>query len=104
MLLLDASKAFARIEYASLFNNLSSRNMCHDDLRSTMSMYILQKIQARFSNALSNQFTVGNGVKQGGVLSPILFTVYIDNLITILKQGMLDVKLETSFCSIWLRK
>ena len=42
--------------------------------------------EVRFSNSLSNQFTVGNGVKQGGVLSPILLTVYIDNLIKILKQ------------------
>ena len=43
-------------------------------------------MQVRFSNSLSNQFTVGNRVKQGGVISPILFTVYIDNLIKILKQ------------------
>ena len=47
-------------------------------------------MQARFSNSLSNQVTSGNGVKQGGVLSFILFTVYIDNLIKIYK-GMLDL-------------
>ena len=41
-------------------------------------------MQARFSNAFSGQFTVGNGVKQGGVLSPILFTVYLHSLINIL--------------------
>ena len=40
-------------------------------------------MQVRFSNSLPNQFTVGNDVKQGGVLSPILFTVYIDNLVKI---------------------
>ena len=34
----------------------------------------------RFSNSLSNQFTDGYGVKQGGVLALILFTVYIDIL------------------------
>ena len=86
MLLLDASKAFDRIEYASLFNYLRFRNMCPVVLRLIMNMYISQKMQVRFNNSWSNQFTVGNGVKQGGVLSPILFTVYIDNLIKILKQ------------------
>ena len=97
MLLLDGSRAFDRIEYASLFTYLRSRNMCLVVLRLIMNMYISQKMQVRFSISLSNQFTVGNGVKQGGVLSPMLFTVYIDNLIKILSKGMLVVKLVTSF-------
>ena len=59
MLLLDASKVFDRIEYSTLFNNL-----CPVTLRLIMNMYISQKMQVRFSNVLSSQFTVGNGVKQ----------------------------------------
>ena len=43
-------------------------------------------MQARFSNVLSSQFTVGNGVKQGGVLSPILCAVFLESLIKTLKQ------------------
>ena len=34
----------------------------------------------RWGNTISAQFTVANGVKQGGVISPILFKVYIDCL------------------------
>ena len=45
MLLLDASKAFDRMEYASLFNHLRSRNMCPVVLRLIMNMYISQKRQ-----------------------------------------------------------
>ena len=33
----------------------------------------------------SSTFSVGNGVKQGGVLSPVLFTVYLYGLIDQLK-------------------
>ena len=36
MLLLDASKAFDRIEYSTLFNNLRNRNMCPVTLRLIM--------------------------------------------------------------------
>ena len=78
MLLLDASKVFDLIEYYS-------RNMCPVTLRLIMNMYISQKMQVRFSNVLSSQFTVGNRVKQGGVLSPILFAVSFDSLIKTLK-------------------
>ena len=35
---------------------------------------------------------IANGVKQGGVLSPILFDIYIDNLIKRLKAITLAVK------------
>ena len=31
----------------------------------------------RWSNNLSEQFGVTNGVKQGGILSPYLFNIYI---------------------------
>ena len=96
MLLLDASKAFDRIEYSTLFNNLRSRNMCPVTFM-IMNMYISQKMQVRFSNVLSSQFTVGNGVKQGGVLSPILFTVYLDSLIKNLKQRNIGCKIGNNF-------
>ena len=42
-------------------------------------------MQVRFNIVLSSQFTVGNGVKQSDVVSLILFTVYLDNLIKTLK-------------------
>ena len=31
-------------------------------------------------------YDISNGVKQGGVLSPVLFNVYVDNLIRILRD------------------
>ena len=42
--------------------------------------YKSQKIMIRWGNALSETFTVGNGIKQGGLLSPYLFNLYVDNL------------------------
>ena len=39
-----------------------------------------QCICPRFGHSFSELFTVSNGVKQGGILSPHLFNVYMDDL------------------------
>ena len=36
---------------------------------------------------MSSKFDVTNGVRQGGILSPLLFTVYIDELLEKLKRN-----------------
>ena len=43
-------------------------------------------MQVRWQSSLSEPFGVSNGVWQGGVQSPILFTVYIDYLLLDLHQ------------------
>ncbi len=35
----------------------------------------------KVGNVVSEAFSLSNGVKQGGLLSPILFGVYIDGLL-----------------------
>ena len=76
--LLDASKAFDRINYTKLFNILLERNMCPMIIRFLINQYTKQKLCVKWNTIESETFDVLNGVKQGGVLSPILFTVYID--------------------------
>ena len=58
LLLLDASKAFDRVEYNQLFNRLRDRNMCLIVLRLLINMYINQKIQAKWNDVLSNQYII----------------------------------------------
>ena len=51
-----------------------------------MDLYIRQNLRASWNGVISTNFSVSNGVRQGGVLSPILFNVYIDELLLRLKQ------------------
>ncbi len=50
-------------------------------------LYTNQTLQVRWKSFIGNSFSVFNGVKQGGVLSPVLFAVYIDGLMNKLKNS-----------------
>lgn len=79
--LLDASKAFDRVHYVKLFRLLLSRSLCPLLVRLLLSMYVRQSLVVRWQGQLSQSFPCRNGIKQGGVLSPVLFCVYMDELI-----------------------
>ena len=57
-------------------------NRCPIVLQLLMNMYVNQKIEVIWNNLLSSQHNIRNRVKQGGCLSPNLFSVYVNNLIT----------------------
>ena len=79
--LLDASKAFDRVEYVKLFRLLQKRNICPVIARFLINLYTSQNIRVKWSNITSLHFSICNDVKQGGMLSLILFTVYVDELL-----------------------
>ena len=101
LLLLDASKAFDRVEYVKLFKMLKYRNMCPIVLRLLMNMYVNQKIQVRWNNLLSSQHNISNGVKQGGCLSPNLFSVYVNHLITKLRSSNLGCRYGNEYMGVY---
>ena len=43
--------------------------------------YMTQRMRAQWSCRASEYFGISNGVHQGGVLSPVLFTIYLDSLL-----------------------
>ena len=101
LLLLDASKAFDRVEYNQLFNRLRDRNMCPIVLRLLINMYINQKIQVKWNNVLSKQYSISNGVKQGGCLSPILFSIYLNDLIDVLRSSNIGCRYGNHYMGVY---
>ena len=78
--LLDASKAFDRVDHSVLFKKLLDKHLPPLVVRLLLMWYSEQRVKVRWKSSLSSSFGVSNGVRQGGVSSPILFTVYIDEL------------------------
>ena len=78
---LDASKAYDLVDHGILFQKLIDRGLPLAIVRFLSSWYSSQMMRVRWDKSLSNSFSVSNGVRQGGVLSPILFSVYLDGLL-----------------------
>ena len=101
MLLLDASKAFDRVEYVKLFSDLRERKLCPIVLRLIMNMYVNQCLHVRLNSLVSDRFSIANGVKQGGVLSPILFSIYMDKLIKQLRNSNIGCKILNQYVGVF---
>ena len=85
--LLDATKAFDRVRFDKLFSILQTRGLPNGVIRLLMDMYRRQKVRTTWGGSHSSTFTTINGVRQGGVLSPILFAIYIDVLLDRLESS-----------------
>ena len=77
---LDASKAFDRLDHWLLFIKLIKCKVPLFIVRLLIVWYSLQRMHIRWGNTFSTSFCVSNGVKQGGIISPVLFNVYMDDL------------------------
>ena len=79
--LTDASKTFDTVDHKILFEKLLTRGLPSPVLRFLFGWYQSQCLHIGWNGHLSESFKVSHGVRQDGILSPILFTLYVDNLL-----------------------
>ena len=94
---MDMSKAFDLVEWSDLFQTLMSRNMEPIFLRLMLFIYKNQKCDVKWCEQHSARFSVTNGVRQGAVSSAILFAVYIDELLVILRRARIGCHIAGVF-------
>ena len=78
---LDIAKAFDRLNHYTLLSKLMDRGTPLCLIMTLKDWYSKSYCKVKWGNAVSESFILSAGVRQGGVLSPILFSVYIDNVL-----------------------
>ena len=84
--LLDCTKAFDTVEHDKLFEKLWKAGLPAVVLRLLIYIYRNQTAKVRWKSGISEEFLIRNGVRQGAVISPLLFSVYMDDLFKILRD------------------
>ncbi len=80
----DFNKAFDSVNYWRLFSkmlDLFSDSKVHGFVRLLACWYSTQSAYVRWQSAVSGSFNIEKGVRQGGILSPYLFRLYVRDLI-----------------------
>ena len=101
MTLIDASKAFDRVQYVKLLKLLLSRNVCPVVARFVCVMYTTQSFHVKWCSHITELTRASNGVKQDGVMSTLLFTLYIDVLLCRLQNSGYGCHIGNIFCGPW---
>ena len=81
------------VKWTQLFSQLLDRGISPILLRLMMFIYRNQYCDVRWNGKFSHRFPVSNGVRQGAVSSPILFCIYVDNLIKELRRKKIGCKI-----------
>ena len=87
--MLDVSKAFDRVEYCKLFRLLASRDLPSAWLRLLLNIYTKSSTRITWNGICSAMFLVDSGVKQGRVMNPIPFCIYLDCLLNLMDAAQI---------------
>ncbi|GFN88374.1 2-aminoadipate transaminase [Plakobranchus ocellatus] len=92
---IDYTKAFDRVRHNEIITQLKQLNIDGKDLRIIKTMYWEQTAAMRIENKTSTFQDIKRGVRQGCVLSPDLFSLYIPSSETGVDLDALDEKLSS---------
>ena len=90
---LDASAAFDKVNVYGLLTKLIDCDISYDIIRVLFSWYGQSRACVLLGVYLSDYFDIGSGIKQGGLTSPVLYNIYVNDL-------MKKLKVENLRCNI----
>lgn len=77
---IDFSKAFDLVNHEKLIEALAASGIEAADLRIISNLYWNQTAKVRIKNSTSENVSIKKGVRQGCILSPLLFNVYSEEI------------------------
>ena len=84
---MDMSKAFDTVQHSHLFRKLLEQGLPAIIIRYILVSYKHQKANVRWDGQESRFFPISNGVKQGAILSAILYCVYTNGIFQELRRS-----------------
>ena len=85
---IDCTKAFDKCVLSTLFTKVLDRGVPAIIVRGLLAIYQKQRCWVRWTDrTVSREFGVLNSTRQGSCLSPCLFSVYLDELLTLLRDS-----------------
>ena len=86
---IDIKSAFDRVSHSKLFLKLIERGVPLYLVLLLHAWYTTQRLYAGWGSAQSEAFGMSNGIRQGSIISPYLFNVYVDALKVLLAESKL---------------
>jgi len=77
---IDLSKAFDKVNHKGLFTKLMKRHIPTELLELLENWLSVSSACVKWVDSWSRVFMISSGVRQGSVLSPFLFAVYVDDI------------------------
>ena len=85
--MMDMSKAFNMVKHSLLFRKLLVAGLPAIFIRLLIFIYVNQFANVSWDGSFSSIFSLTNGVRQGAVLSAILYCFYVNDLFKILRRN-----------------
>ena len=93
----DMTKAFDLVQHSLLFQKLLCEGLSKIFLRILIVIYMFQFANVRWNGILSGIFSLCNGVRQGAILSGILYCFYVNNLFKLLRKKTTGCWINNNF-------
>ena len=101
MISLDISKAFDRVRHKGLLAKLPMFGLHHNLITWISSILSDRSIEIRVDGYLSKPHSINSGVPQGSVISPVLFILFINGLLSSTPSSIFSIADDTYLSSFF---
>jgi hypothetical protein len=92
---IDYAKAFDNVKHEKIIEVLHKIGVDYRDIRTIASLYWGQTAKVKVGSTLTNKIEIKKGVRQGCILSPILFNIYSEEVFkTALEESTEGIKIN----------
>ena len=98
---MDMTKAFDLVRHSLLFRKILKAGLSIIFVRLLLFIYMMQFANVRWNGQVSEMFSLSNGVRQGGIISAILYCFYVNELFQKLRSESFGCWINGKYAGIF---